>query len=76
MEIKKKRSCGYYRLWLNLRFRTKTGSTIIAIERNSRMHTSPAPEFCFDTGDIVFITGKGEDINKAIVYLADGEVSN
>ena len=59
-----------------LRFRTKTGATIIAIERNSRMHTSPAPEFCFDTGDIVFITGKMEDINKAIVYLTEGKVSN
>ncbi len=59
-----------------LRFRTKTGATIIAIERNSRMHTSPAPEFCFDTGDIVFITGKMEDINKAIGYLTEGKVSD
>ena len=59
-----------------LRFRTKTGATIIAIERNSQMHTSPAPKFCFNINDIVFITGKGDDINKAIVYLTEGEVSN
>jgi CPA2 family monovalent cation:H+ antiporter-2 len=60
----------------DLRFRTKTGATIIAIERNSQMHTSPSPKFSFNTDDIVFITGQKEDINKAIVYLTEGEVNN
>ncbi|GBE38616.1 glutathione-regulated potassium-efflux system protein KefC [bacterium BMS3Bbin08] len=58
----------------DLRFRTKTGATIIVIERENRMHTSPDPKFSFKTGDIVFITGKREDINKAIVYLTEGKV--
>lgn len=50
-------------------FRTKTGATIIAVERDGHMHISPDPAFSFDTGDVVFITGKKENINKAIVYL-------
>ena len=35
------------------------------------MYTSPDPKFSFTTGDIVYITGKREDINKAIVYLTE-----
>lgn len=57
-----------------LRFRTKTGATIIAVERENQMHTSPDPKFSFKSGDIVFITGKREDINKALLYLTEGEI--
>jgi CPA2 family monovalent cation:H+ antiporter-2 len=56
-----------------LRFRTKTGATIIAVERENRMNSSPDPTFSFKAGDIVFITGTREDINKAIVYLTEGK---
>jgi CPA2 family monovalent cation:H+ antiporter-2 len=55
----------------DLRFRTKTGASIIVIKRENQVHTSPDPKFIFKTGDIVFITGKKEDINKAIVYLTE-----
>jgi CPA2 family monovalent cation:H+ antiporter-2 len=58
----------------DLKFRTKTGASIIAIERGKMMHASPDPNFSFKTGDIVFITGRREDINKAIVYLTEGKV--
>jgi CPA2 family monovalent cation:H+ antiporter-2 len=58
----------------DLRFRTKTGATIIVIEHENQTHTSPDPKFRFETGDMVFITGKREDINKAIVYLTEGKV--
>ncbi|MDH4028246.1 MAG: sodium:proton exchanger, partial [Nitrospirota bacterium] len=54
-----------------LKFRKKTGATIIAVERGGHMHTSPDPSFKLKTGDIVFITGSREDINKAIVYLSE-----
>ena len=37
------------------------------------MYTSPDPKFSFETGDMVFITGKRENINKAIVYIAEGK---
>ena len=53
----------------DLAFRTKTCATIIAIERDKVMHNSPDPKFSFQARDKVFITGKREDINKAIVYL-------
>jgi CPA2 family monovalent cation:H+ antiporter-2 len=58
----------------DLKFRTKTGTSIIAIERGKMMHTSPDPNFSFEAGDIVFITGRREDINKALVYLTEGKI--
>jgi len=58
----------------DLMFRKKTGATIIAIERDKEMLTSPDPDFILMAGDIVFITGKKEAINKAIIYLTKGDV--
>jgi len=55
-----------------LEFRSKTGATIIAVERNNHLYTNIDPGFIFRGGDIVFITGKKEDIKKAIDYLAGG----
>ena len=55
-----------------LDFRSKTGATIIAIERKTQMHTVVDPEFIFEPGDIVFITGEKDDIGKAVTYLAEG----
>lgn len=57
-----------------LGFRTKTGATIIAIKRSNQMNTSPAPKSSFEEGDIVYITGKREDINKALIYLMEGKI--
>lgn len=57
-----------------LQFRTRTGATILAVERNNRMNASPDPEFRFEAGDIVFITGKREDINRALIYLSEGRI--
>ncbi len=59
----------------NLRIRTKTGATIIAIERENRMHTSPVPAFRLKAGDLVYITGKREDINRALIYLSSSSSS-
>lgn len=56
-----------------LRFRADTGATIIAVERDAKMHASPDPGFRFKAGDTVFITGKRENINRAIVYLTEGD---
>jgi K+/H+ antiporter YhaU regulatory subunit KhtT len=57
-----------------LRFRTLTGATIVSVERGTHMHSSPDPKFSFEARDILFITGKREDINKAIVYLTEGKI--
>jgi CPA2 family monovalent cation:H+ antiporter-2 len=52
-------------------FRTETGSTIIAIERRGKVYTSPDPQFTFMSGDIIFVTGMRDDINRAVVYLME-----
>jgi CPA2 family monovalent cation:H+ antiporter-2 len=52
-----------------LAFRTKTGATIIAVERNGQTQITVAPEFSFQPGDIVFVTGSEDDIKKALTYL-------
>jgi CPA2 family monovalent cation:H+ antiporter-2 len=57
-----------------LGFRKTTGATIIAVERDHQMNTSPDPKFSFKVGDVVYITGKREDINKAILYLLEGKI--
>lgn len=53
-------------------FRTKTGATILAIERNNEIHANPDPKFTLKTGDIAFLTGTREDINRAIVFITEG----
>ncbi len=58
----------------DLMFRKKTGATIVAIERDKETFSSPDPDFTLKSNDIVFITGKKENINKAIVYLTEGNV--
>jgi CPA2 family monovalent cation:H+ antiporter-2 len=57
-----------------LSFRTKTGATIIAIERGNQIQTSPDPTSVFETGDVVFVTGKREHINIALLYLTEGTI--
>ncbi|RJQ45452.1 MAG: potassium transporter KefB [Nitrospiraceae bacterium] len=56
-----------------LQLRKKTGATVVAVERNGEMHSSPVPEFVFSAGDIVFITGNREAINRAVAYLEKGD---
>jgi CPA2 family monovalent cation:H+ antiporter-2 len=57
-----------------LGFRGKTGATILAVERQQQMYSSPDPKFSFQAGDIVFVAGKRENINKALIYLTEGKV--
>jgi CPA2 family monovalent cation:H+ antiporter-2 len=52
-----------------LRFRTETGVTIIAIHRGEKVHQNPAPDFVLKKEDILLLIGKREDINRAIEYL-------
>lgn len=56
----------------DLSFRTKTGTTIIAVERDYQILAGVDPDFTFAVGDTVFITGNKEDIKKAETYLAEG----
>jgi|GEM_PF-6749123 len=38
------------------------------------MHTLPESGFTLKAGDIVFITGRKEDISRAIAYLTSGKI--
>ena len=57
-----------------LKIRTKTGATIIAIEQEGQMNASPDPAYRLKAGDMVYITGKRANINKALIYLIEGEI--
>jgi K+/H+ antiporter YhaU regulatory subunit KhtT len=57
-----------------LKFRTRTGTTILAVERGKEMHTSPGPEFALKPGDTVFVIGTREHVNKALLYLDEGDL--
>ncbi len=52
-----------------LRLRTETGVTIIAVQRGEKIYQNPQPDFILKTGDILLLIGKNEDINSAIEYL-------
>ncbi|MBM4135524.1 MAG: hypothetical protein FJ241_01675 [Nitrospira sp.] len=52
-----------------LRLRTETGVTIIAVQRGDKVHQNPQPDFVLKRGDILLLIGKKEDINRAIEYL-------
>ncbi len=50
--------------------RAKYGANIIAIENGSRMNNSVMPNYVFSKGDILFLSGSREDLNK-ISQLAE-----
>ncbi len=52
-----------------LRFRTETGVTIIAVQRGEKVYQNPPPEFILKRGDTLLLIGKKEDIDRAIEYL-------
>jgi CPA2 family monovalent cation:H+ antiporter-2 len=52
-----------------LQLRTKTGATIIAVQRGQHIHYNPSPDFVFKTGDVIFLIGKAKHLSHAIEYL-------
>lgn len=55
-----------------LQIRKKTGATVIAVRRDSKMHTNPAPDFNFKTGDVILYTGDRNSIRAAAAYFREG----
>jgi CPA2 family monovalent cation:H+ antiporter-2 len=53
----------------DLRIRTKTGATVIAVKRGSEIIPSPELEFVFTPGDIVYLIGSKENLLKAFALL-------
>jgi CPA2 family monovalent cation:H+ antiporter-2 len=52
-----------------LRIRTKTGATVIAVKRGNEIIPSPELEFVFTPGDIVYLIGRKENLLKAFALL-------
>ena len=52
-----------------LRIRSETGATVIAVQRGENVYTNPTPAFVIQSGDILVMIGKREDIRSAVEYL-------
>jgi len=52
-----------------LQLRTKTGATIIAVQRGQHVHYNPSPDFVLKAGDVIFLIGKAKHLSHAIEYL-------
>lgn len=53
----------------DLRLRTETGVTIIAVQRGDEIFHNPSPDLVLKKKDIVLFIGKREDIKRAVGYL-------
>ncbi len=49
-----------------LKIRSRTGATVIAVRRNGEILPSPDPSFIFQQGDVVYLIGEREKVLKAI----------
>jgi CPA2 family monovalent cation:H+ antiporter-2 len=52
-----------------LRIRSTTGATVIAVKRGSEIIPSPGLEFVFNPGDILYLIGSQESLSKAFALL-------
>jgi CPA2 family monovalent cation:H+ antiporter-2 len=52
-----------------LRIRSTTGATVIAVKRGNEIIPSPGLEFIFTTGDIIYLIGSKESLSKAFALL-------
>jgi len=53
----------------DLRIRTKTGATVIAVKRGDEIIPSPELDFVFTPGDILYLIGSKESLAKAFALL-------
>jgi CPA2 family monovalent cation:H+ antiporter-2 len=49
----------------DLRIRSRTGTTVVAIRRNGEIIPSPDPDFVFNKGDVVYLIGEKKNVLKA-----------
>lgn len=50
----------------DLKLRSRTGATVIAVRRNGGIISSPEPDFVFEPGDVVYLIGEREKVLRAI----------
>lgn len=53
----------------DLKIRSRTGATVIAVRRNGEILSSPDPNFVFKPGDVVYLIGEREKVLKAIELI-------
>ena len=49
---------------MEVNFRGKFGVNIIAIENSKTLHESVRPDYVFESGDILFVSGTRDGLNK------------
>ncbi len=59
-----------------LNLRTKTGVTVIGIERSGEVHRMPSPTLLLKDGDVLLFIGKRENIDCAVDYLESGVIGH
>ncbi|HWR89822.1 MAG TPA: TrkA C-terminal domain-containing protein, partial [Dissulfurispiraceae bacterium] len=52
-----------------IQLRSRTGATIIAVQRALMIYQNPSPDFVFRAGDIILLIGDRESIDGAIDYI-------
>jgi CPA2 family monovalent cation:H+ antiporter-2 len=57
-----------------LALRSKTGATVIAVQRKLDIHRNPGAGFTFQENDVMLLVGSREQINRAIEHM-NSEVS-
>ncbi len=53
----------------DLKIRSRTGATVIAVRRDGEILSGPDPGFVFRAGDVVYLIGEREKVLKAIELL-------
>jgi len=56
----------------DLKLRTRTGATVMAVKRGDLIYQNPEADFSFEGGDIVLLVGKPGDIGRAVEYIESG----
>jgi len=60
----------------DLRIRSSTGATVIAIRRDGELIPSPEPEFVIKPGDVLYLIGEKENVLKAIERIESPQGSS
>lgn len=60
----------------DLRIRSSTGATVVAVRRDGELIPSPEPEFAIKPGDILYFIGKKENVLKAIELIESTQGSS
>jgi CPA2 family monovalent cation:H+ antiporter-2 len=60
----------------DLRIRSSTGATVIAVRREGKLIPSPGPEFVIKPGDVLYLIGEKENVLKAIERIESPQGSS